>query len=280
MGSWPTDSRWPTGSSWPVAASRPLAGAWPDVGAFAPAAVAGATPIGWHRADVGVQKTAAGGVFRWNDLFGNGLDVVQATVSKQPTVSTLAGGAPALRFARANSQLLLATNSTVVNALAGGTDRPYTVYVVFQAVTIPAAASTVFCLGSSASSTTYSLTYFSGTTGVLHHERRDGVGADTDATMSGAVVAVTDYLLRIRFSGTAASYYLNGVELTPSVSNDVGVMALDRYAIGAVVTTAVAGSTFLDGLVAEVITYTGLVPVAEESRLVEEYFTPRYTGVA
>jgi hypothetical protein len=215
------------------------------------------------------------GVAGWIDQFGNGYDVSQPTGAKQPTLTTLAGQT-ALNFARASAQVLTLIDSVRVQALAGGSDTAYTVYIVLSAASLPAVVAP-FCLTASNGTAVYALNYIMTGTGVLHHERNDAAG-DTDATMSGAAIAAgTSYLLRIRFSGQSTSMVLNGTILTPSVPNDVGAMAaLDRFTIGGNIANPGVEANHFDGKIAEVITYTGLVSTLEEDRLVTEYFLPRY----
>lgn len=236
-----------------------------------------ATPRSWHRADSLITPGAGISVAGWGDKFGNGYNVAQATGTKQPTTTTLAGQ-PALNFASAASRVLNLTNATLCNNLAGGTDVAYTVYIVLSAFTLPG-SPIPFGLGSSANANIFHDTYIVAGDSGVNHERRDGVGAATNATMIGGAFALqTPYLMRIRFSGTSVEIVLNGVTLSASTALDVGAMSFDRFSIGAATRTAVAGlaGTFWNGAIAEVITYTGLVSESEEDRLVADYFLPRY----
>lgn len=242
-----------------------------------PNAVTSATKRFWHDAQDNATIVPGTGVAGWTDKFLNGYDVAQATGSKQPTVSAAAfGGRQSLRFTSASSQELILTDGPKATALAGGTDVAYVVYIVFQLATLAAGAHVLFQVDSSVSAATYDLTYVLGAAGTPFHERRDGVGADTNRAQSGAVAVVgTASLLRAGYTGTDANYVLNGVQLTTAGSSDVGAMTLDRIIYGAYGNGAGVHNSFLDGFIGESVGFTGTVNPAEEA-LLTNYFKAKW----
>jgi hypothetical protein len=220
-------------------------------GAIAPDQLTTATKRFWHDAQ-DVAATTAGSCV---DKYSNGYDFTQATPGKQPTLVTDAfGGRRSMRFTAASSQELIFTHATKIDDFAGGTDKAYEWWFVFQ----PAVASgnrTLGCADSTTSAATYELT---GHGAAWYYERRDGVGATTFRTQNGALPVVnTPYVLRARYTGTDCAWTVNGTTLTTSGSNDTGAMALDRLIYGSYGSGAGAHSLFLDGWILESVGLTG-----------------------
>ena len=155
---------------------------------------------------------------------------------------------------------MVLTDSARVTAFGGGTDVAYEWWLVLQLATVVGAP--VICgLSSSALATIYSLNLTNGA--LWQYERRDGVGADTLRTQSGAIPAAsTPYIMRCRYTGTDAAWTVNGVALTTAGSSDTGAMALDQLEYG-----AFRGTAFWGGWLGESIGYSGTLSAADASNL-------------
>jgi hypothetical protein len=205
------------------------------------------------------------------DGSGNGHDFIQATSTKMPIVEGLGWNSlqPSLLFDGTDD---LMTNTSLPQALAGGTDTAFTRWIVFQMVT--AAVKAVWNMGSTVTSAARIVELLYNTTGPVW---------SFDKLDDAALTKTTNYspadLNRHKFeqvmNGTVLSVNDNGVDvsLTAAGDWDVGVTTLNQEALGA--RKGAAESAFGNVRIAAVIDRFGVATAAEKTAM-RTYITSVY----
>lgn len=230
----------------------------------------------WRSTDL---ITIATGVSNWGDLSGSGFPVAQATPGKQP-VRTLnqINGHPTLVFTSGNSSHLFRNDALGLT----GTDDKFTCFIVYKRAVPVAADEALWSLGTAAASKPFLNTRFDS------GERYEVVKRDGEVVLTQRIVSsnasVVDANAAIRIDQTAGTHpnvilnmWKNGGSILANTGTDfdVGTMsALDRFAIGALISNGPAGQ-FFNGGIAEIILYSRELTVAEK-QVVVNYMGPRY----
>jgi hypothetical protein len=213
----------------------------------------------WLRGDGGT--TIATGVSQWNDLSGNGSNVVQATGSKQPAFNSTGGpnGQAYLNFVSASAQYL-----SIALAVLGVS--PWTVFAIVSSTT-PSVEGFFLDVGSSGNGAAFGL---------------DGVSTDRTLWYPGAAVLGSTAMSASTWegwcaqnNGTTSSLLINGVaqSLTNATTQPLTPTALTQ--IGAGIGT---GANNWNGGIAEIIVYSSVLTAAQIVQ-VRSYLQARYGGI-
>jgi len=163
------------------------------------------------------------------DTSGRSAHATQAVSAQKPTLASAAFplGRAGLSFDGVDDRLIVGG----VGALLSGEDVPFTLGMVYRVA--DSAYRTLQCLGSSGSTTPYSMLYVSPSV-VMTHYRRDN--AATSATLSGPSVTVNATQVVVATfgekPGIIARTIINGA-VEQNGALDVGLMTVDRFVVGA-----------------------------------------------
>jgi hypothetical protein len=206
--------------------------------------------IAWYAPESTVAVTA-GRVSQWNDKSGRGNHVAQVSASKMPThASAAVNGLNALTFTPAGASILWDRSAdwATINA----TDHAFSVVAVQR--TASASASQV----SLAFSTTAADNSFTGISVVnagYRLFRNDTGGVDVTRTFSSFTSAWAVHLCN--YFGTTFEYHINGVTVTAGSFDVNAFTSANTFSIGGLILASFnpAGTSFLDGQIAEVLVY-------------------------
>lgn len=237
-------------------------------GAFTPLKIPG-LQAWWRLSDASV---VLGNVASLTDLSGNGY-TVSAAGAAQPVYTASNpdfNDYPSLRFDGVANNLL--NSGALANALCGGNDSPFTLYMCIRLKSVSASIKTITAASEAASSTLYDISSIStATTQSLRQAN------DVQTNVTGGVAAInTTYLLRKFFTGTTTTIKLNGtVTINGAAQNNATMGAsLNRFCLGGVILSGAAALLgnfeFVDGCCA-----SGIVDAATDLR-VGRYYGNRY----
>jgi len=179
--------------------------------------------------------------------FGNHLS--QATAGSGPLWSTDDGGR--LIFDGTDDHL----RCDALAALFTGSDPAVTIHYVAQPKLIAAAAQCILGAGSSASNNP---TFWSGrNNGSVHQAvKRDSAGASTTVTVGPSGWWYSRRaIVSISFNGTTYDTWVNGERIVTAGALDIDSIALDRFAIGALMRAT--ASAFFSGSMQEALIFPG-----------------------
>jgi hypothetical protein len=206
------------------------------------------------------HATATGdAVVEWRDRSGNGRHAIASSSPTDRRPLLRAGtdglnGHPVLRFDGTNDFFRTASISPALT-------QPFTLFTLSRKI---GTATTALNVVDSRTSGTNTMTqgYWTNTT-------QARINAGSNLTLA---ITQTDFtILRGIFDGTSSSLAANGG--TPATGS-VGTRAVDGFTVGA----SRNSDGFLNGEIAEVIAYSGVLNTAER-RIVENYLSARY-GIA
>lgn len=213
-------------------------------------AIPGEILASWWRADQGT--TIATGVSQWNDLSGNAHHQLQATGTKQPTLS--ANGGP-------NSQAcIIADGSNDVMKASWTQNQPISIYIVCKwNNAFAAAGQTMFDGGAG-----------TGSRGRLFRLTATSLQLEDAGPISGTVNTPTNWhYYRIDLAGNVGTVYQDGVQkFTGAETGNTGGMNIFTYADGV--------SDPCPGSIAEII-YLNAVPSAANDAAINAYIQSRYS---
>lgn len=205
----------------------------------------------WLRADLGIHIGT--GVSQWDNQVAGIASVVQATGSKQPTVSAAAlNGCDVLTFASASSQFLRSASEGTLLA------QPLTSFVVGR-VTGTTAGSQFFVDGFNANRNAI----FSSTT---TFPLPINVFAGTTQTVASKVAQNTWNIWEYLANGASSTLLQNGNNV--ALGGTTGTQSLGPLSVGAA--SGGTGATPLNGQIAEIV--IGCTTAA----IVRHYFADRY----
>jgi hypothetical protein len=228
---------------------------------FIPATVSSVILRGWWRADQGITLGGAGGVAQWNDLSGNGNNLVQATDGYRPLYE-LAGfnGMPSMRFDGVNDFL----SANGVAAFFTGNDVPMTIYLVYELVSV-ASIGVIWRLETTLGATPYNQHYMNTTQFIFDR--------NSASTTANGGLANTKYVQRVFFSGTILTVQQN-TSVIANAGQNVASLALNLFTIGA--SNQLNVPSFWSNIrVAELILFSGK-PTPTEDMLIGNYINNRY----
>jgi hypothetical protein len=210
----------------------------------------------------------AAAVSSWADRSGQGLDVAQATGSKQPTYRVgVLNGRPVVRFA-GTDDILVRSGAPPFTGQAGS---------VFAVVNLVATTGHIVSSGDEGAGTDrLSLLVSSGKLRLVVQVGGSANSLDGDTTLSTGVT----YVVSAHSTGSAYSSYVNGVLQTLTVlagSNDGtwwgDLTLLDNLTVGALKVAAEA--SFLTGDIGRVLVYDQALAAGERTRI-ERWLGQRY----
>lgn len=163
------------------------------------------------------------------DQFGS-FDLAQGTPSLQPAYEATgwADGTPSALFDGVDDY---ASSNTLAQALASGTDTPYTVFFVAQLVATGASGDAFWACGSSSSITPIVRLSEAGAN-TIHGFRRDDAGLNP-ASPAYASFDLLPHVLTDVFDGTTRTIRVDGVTVASGdQGTGTGALTVDRFAIG------------------------------------------------
>lgn len=189
--------------------------------------------IEWWRAD---RSVVTGATFSWTGQ-KSGAVVSQATGASQPTVEPSGiNGRRSILFDGVDDYLSGA--ASVASAL-NGNDTPFSLYLVLQFVTVPAAQRSVFTVSQAGSGSVYDYTGHTAA-GALASLRQAG-DAQTAPPATGAFSPSTTYVVRKLFAGQTTTAKVNTTTVISAGAQDNATMgtSLDTVTFGAAVLASV-----------------------------------------
>jgi hypothetical protein len=240
------------------------------ISVFSPKSVSSVALKAWYRADSPNVSLAGSVVSQWNDLSGNGYHLTQSTTDNKPTYEAAGfNGQPSILFDGVNDYLQ--NTGTLGNDVFGGDDKAQTVYIVFEATSIPAGVNSALMVAGNTGSTANYHWFGISPTGNFSVLRQDPVIGQTSLNLSG-FSANKKYIYRQFFTGTSNTARLNiGNTLTGSMNNNA--LTLNTFAVGSwIATSVIQPGPFR---IAEIIIYNGQ-PNSTEDYLLSNYFQNRY----
>lgn len=204
------------------------------------------------------QYTAYTTISQWNDISGNGNNVLNATNATQPAYNvndTSYNGFPSIQFSNAIGDFLISS------AFTGGTLAQPTTHIYVAHLTSIAGFTQQLNDGQA----NRQIVYASGTSGTLD------MTAIAAAQNSSYVINVPTVAAGV-FNSPNSKLYANNSQtaLTPAVgSGDVGNNSLDRLSVSA------AGSQGWNGKIVEIMIIAG-IPSANEMKAIFQYLGARY----
>jgi hypothetical protein len=164
-----------------------------------------------------------------------------------------------------------------VAASITGDDKAFTISMIIRQAVIPTVGdSTPISFGRSSSATPYIWLTAGGASGVTYYfDKRDD--ASGTATRSGGTPDTSIHVLTWVYTGTTASFYIDGVAAYTAQTLNTGTLTLDRMGIGALVRNTI--SNYLNGKIGDLIVFnTALSDANRES--VEAYLTSKWSTSA
>lgn len=206
-----------------------------------------AGPLLWVAGDLS-GHTIATGVSKWNDVSGNGNDLVQATGSKQPLfISSAINGLPALRWDGSNDTMAVSFASN---------NNPQTVCAVLKQITQHAGGANDQVWDS-----------VTGTHVFLSASDIYGVSAGT-FIFNSAALAITSYKVVTTKFGTSALVRVAGVD---QLTGNCGTNSFNGFTLG----SQGDGTRNTNIEVAELLVYDSNLS-APNLALVENYLATKY----
>ena len=214
----------------------------------------------WYKSDSGIT-VGSGLVSAWADQSGNGNNLVQNTVSKQPAYGTAtSNGLPLITFNGTSTTLVAATN-------AGITGSAFSIFIAYKPASI---------------ATTQSLASFGPTTNGRQFRLTNAKQTLTASYVADVGVAATAiaqntiYVGALVYTGTSLQFYLNGTADGPAITASTTFSTSSSAITIGSHTDQI--SEFLNGSIGEVIAY-GRAVTADEQLSLSQYLGKRY-GVA
>lgn len=226
----------------------------------------------WWRSDQRVVLSS-GGVASWTDLLNNYV-LSQGTAAAQPTYSAsdaALNNRPSITGD--GIQQWLEYNGVFASQFAGS-DVPWSAYVIVRPASVATDGVFYGLSSSTVAGSRFHLTHVS-SAAAWRSVRTDDAAASASQA-AGTVVANTNYLVRVHFTGAAVTIVANGTTVINALALDVGALTCDRFTVFAQRQAGGAPLSLLSGKIAEVAVFAGKPSAAEETAMVGSYFTPRY----
>jgi hypothetical protein len=228
--------------------------------------------VGWLDAsDTSASNitASAGAVSSVRNKANSQIPFIQGTGANQPISGTRTiNGLNALDFDGANYWL---TANGLISSFTGS-DKPFTILSVCLCDAPTAAPqSSIWAIGSSASPNQFQSQVYQNSQNIAN--RRDDGGT---IVTSGASYISGVNLNCLVFTGTTVSSYTNATANYSGSSQDVGVLTLDRFAIGATIRNT--NSHFFDGTIGEVIIYN--TALSDANRISIQQYLGNKWGIA
>lgn len=181
---------------------------------------------------------------------------IQASGPAQPLFQTAGiNSLPSVLFAAASSQFL---TSDALAANYTGTDKPMTVIALVFVSAAGTAYTYVNCGGSGANNPCIDIRASVGSKWVIL--RTDSAASSATATSTANVTAAATIVTYVT-DGTNATIRVNGVRDTTDAAQDVGLMTLNQFTIGARRTGA--NTQFFDGNLGPIIIASGAMGLSQ-----------------
>lgn len=192
-----------------------------------------------------------------------------ASGSARPTTNTRTiNGLNAIDFDGANN-FLTADN---IAAMFSGSDKPFSVFSVCQCdAPTSGNQNSIWAAGINNSSTPFHSQVYQNSNNIAN--RRDDTG--TIATSGAAYVAGVNVNALV-FTGTTTSSYTNTTTNYSGTSQDVGVITVNKFAVGATIRNT--NTHFFDGIIGEIIIFAAALN-ADERQIIMKYLGRKW-GVA
>jgi hypothetical protein len=198
----------------------------------------------------------------WADESGAGNNAIQATGGIEPTLLNNAqAGRPALLF---NGTTRYLRCDGITDDLSG-TDVPFTLSFAFKK-NGNVATQVGFGVGNSAAANPFLSVDTSGTT-LYSIRKRDIAGVSATANDTGIDPDTTTWhIYTVRQNGTTVDAWIDGFQSHIAVTQNVGVLTVDRGAIGALVNVS-GVANFWNGYIGEVALYNRALSDGEAAQL-------------
>jgi hypothetical protein len=211
------------------------------------------SPVLWlDAADTSTITEVGGAVSQWDDKSGNGNDVTQGTAAYQPSSGT--------RTLNSLNVLTFDGSDSLVNVSLPSVSAPYTTFIVFKLGTLDVA--TQYLLDSGNGNLQSILSTIS-TTNLR-------VGAGTYPLIGSGVDTTNTYVADWVINGASSEAKLNGVS-----TGTVNAGTNSRVGVRVGASTLGTANLRADGLVAEIIFYSGTVADADRL-LVRQYLANKW----
>jgi hypothetical protein len=230
--------------------------------------------VQWYRADDLAGMDDGQPVTVWPDASGNGLDLSQATTSKQPSFDSMAlNGRPSVVFQRAASQYL-ERSSSLGNLLSGATG--WTVLAVMEATTVTDTA-TVWFAGTGTGTTRGRLGFTAANLATPAARRMDSDSLVSIVAPAGTAVPLGQFYIAeqaVSYEQALGYAWKDGTLIAgPAALGTPGTATLTASSttrLGA----ATSGSYF-DGAICEVLVYDRLLTDSERGDA-QAYLADKY----
>lgn len=210
------------------------------------------------------------------DRMGSGRVCTQGTAIDQPLWEAAGiGSHPSIHFNIGQTECLYSLDAGLAD-LPSGVDKPFTLIAYFQFITVGGSARIPFAWGRS-SSTNPQMWLAQSSTNFWNVNKRDDANVQSNLVATLACDAIY-HLHTLRHSGTAAWVYIDSVVTSINgTTNNRDQATFDRFGVGALVKSSLAGSNHCDMRLGQFFVFN--VELSDVDRVyVQDYLTDLYAS--